>query len=149
MDDDPILLDTNVLLNATAPARPLHESAKRALNDWPNRGVPLCTSGQILREYLVVATRAIEWNGLGLSLSHALENAERLKNRMRFLDETRAAAEKTIELVRSTECLGKQIHDANVVGTALAHGVPRILTQNESHFARFKKWVEIRSLGEV
>jgi len=46
----------------------------------------------VLREYLVVATRSIESNGLGLSLADALANRDMLEARMRFLDETHAVS---------------------------------------------------------
>jgi len=61
-----VLLDTNVLLTATTPALALHEAALEILNAGSDRGA-LVTSGQVLREYLVVATRPVEVNGLGLS----------------------------------------------------------------------------------
>ncbi len=141
-----LLLDTNVLLSATTPARSQHEQALRALNDWPNDGIGICTSGQVLREYLVVATRGLELNGLGLSIADALANRDRLEARMRFLEETHAVAVRLRHLVQSLACTGKQIHDANVVATALAHGVERILTENVGDFAQFAHLVEIVAL---
>ncbi len=145
----PIFVDTNVLLSASAPARGLHQQAFRVLSEWPDEGVSICTSGQVLREYLVVATRSYEVNGLGFSLSEALTNRDRLEARMRFLDETRAVAIRLRELAESASCVGKQIHDANLVATALAHRVERILTDNMTHFARFADVVEIVDLRTV
>ena len=86
--DNKVIVDTNVLISATLPARAQHENALRVLNDWPNQDVRLCTTGQILREYLVVATRPMELNGLSLSAAVASENVAKLKSRMLFLDET-------------------------------------------------------------
>ncbi len=57
MDDEAVLVDTNVLLTATTPARALHTEALEVLNEWPAQGFALCVSGQVFREYLVVATR--------------------------------------------------------------------------------------------
>ncbi|HXV63188.1 MAG TPA: PIN domain-containing protein [Vicinamibacteria bacterium] len=57
MDDRLVLVDTNVLLSASTPARVEHGDALRILNQWPKEEFRLCTSGQILGEYLVVATR--------------------------------------------------------------------------------------------
>lgn len=68
MDDKAVVLDTNVLLSATAPLRPLHRAALVVLNEWPNQGIVLSVSSQVLREYLVVATRPVQANGLGLDL---------------------------------------------------------------------------------
>ncbi len=144
-----ILLDTNVLLSATTPARSLHKPALRALNDWPNDGIDICTSGQLLREYLVVATRGLEINGLGLSIAEALANRDVLEARMRFLEETHAVALRLRQLMQSAACSGKQVHDANVVATALGHGVERILTENTEDFARFGNFVEVVALDDV
>jgi len=68
MDDKAVLVDTNVLLSATAPLRRLHRAALVVLNDWPNQGIDLTASGQVFREYLVVATRPLEVNGLGFGV---------------------------------------------------------------------------------
>jgi len=74
MADDAVLIDTNVLLSATTPARKLHRHALTVLADWPQQGIPLWVSGQALREYLVVATRPADVNGLGLAVEDALAN---------------------------------------------------------------------------
>jgi len=147
MDDRAVLLDTNVLLEATAPARDLHRAAVRVLDEWPNRGIRLCVSGQILREYLVVATRDPEHNGLGLSVTDALANVESFTERCRFLAESREVAQRLRELLRSVDCTGKQIHDANLVATCLAHGVPGLVTANTGDFERFEDRVEMSPLG--
>ena len=117
------------------------------LNDWPNRSIPLCTSGQVLREYLVVATRPAELNGLGLGISKALENVNAIRARLRFLNENRAVLRLRAPL-DDVDCSGKQIHDANVVATALSHGVQRILTSNTQDFERFTALVEVVELDE-
>lgn len=142
-DADSILLDTNVLLDATTPARDLHAAAKTVLDEWPNRGVRLCVSGQILREYLVVATRDAAHNGLGLSVADSLANVSAFTGRCRFLAEGPDVAERLREMLREVSCSGKQIHDANVVATALTHGVPRLVTANAADFERFGELVEV------
>jgi predicted nucleic acid-binding protein len=89
MDDNAVIVDTNVLLSATAPLRPLHRAALAVLNDWPNQGIPLTASRQILREYLAVATRPVEANGLNLGTSEALANIKAFRGRIRLLAEWR------------------------------------------------------------
>ncbi len=143
-----VFIDTNVLLTATSPQRALHAHAVRVLNDWPNRGIPLCTSGQVLREYLVVATRPAELNGLGLGTSKALENVNAIRARVRFLNENRAVFARLRALLDDVDCSGEQIHNANVVATALCHGVQRILTSNTQDFERFTALVEVVELDE-
>jgi len=142
-----VLLDTNVLLDATTPARDLHRAARRVLDEWPNRGIQLCVSGQILREYLAVATRNAEVNGLGLAVEDALANVAAFKGRCRFLNEDREVAERLYDLLDDVACSGKQVHDANVVATCLVHGVPAIVTANTGDFGRFGGRVEVTPLG--
>ena len=148
MDDRSVLLDTNVLLEATAPARDLHRQALGVFDHWPNRGVRLCVSGQVLREYLVVATRDEAVNGLGLAVADALANVASFADRCRFPPETRAVATRLRQLLRDVECSGKQIHDANLVATGLVHGVTALVTANAQDFERFGSLVTVRRLGE-
>ncbi len=126
-----------------------YQNGLRVLNDWPNQGVRLCTTGQILREYLVVATRPVEQNGLSLSAAVASENVAKLRGRMLFCDETRAVFTRLQELMAEVGFTGKQVHDANVVATALTHGVSSVVTANTAHFERFTPLVEILNLDDV
>ena len=38
---------------------------------------------------------------------------------------------------------GRQVHDANIVATMLAHGERRLLTFNEADFRRFDSLIDI------
>lgn len=141
-----IFLDTNILLAASAPARASHERALEVLNAWPNDGVKLTLSGQIVREYLVVATRPTSLNGLGLKLEDALSNCQAIVARCQVLDETKAVSEKLQEIARETSTSGKQLHDANLVATAVVHGIFDILTQNIEDFRRFAPMIKLVAL---
>lgn len=149
MDDRAVLIDTNVLLSATAPLRPLHSVAIAVLNDWPNQGSILATTSQVLREYLVVATRPVEVNGLGLSVADALANVVAFRGRMRLLADGEPVWDRLRAPVEAHGCLGKQIHDANVVATALTSGVGRVVTANVSDFTRFGPEIEIIDLAAL
>ena len=59
--------------------------ALAALNDWPAAGTVLYASGQVLREYMVVATRGLEQNGLGLNREDALADVAEFRSRLRVL----------------------------------------------------------------
>lgn len=139
-----VLVDTNILLTATTPSRPLHQKAQTL---FTTQGRELCTSGQILREYLVVATRAQAQNGLGLAPSDALDNAGVFARRMRFLDEKRPVLRRLEALLREAPCRGKQVHDANVVATALAHGVGAVITENVEDFHRWERFPTVLNLA--
>ena len=142
-----VLVDTNVLLSASQASRPHHLEALRVLNDWPNQAKRLCTCGQILREYLVVATRPQENNGLGLALDDALLNVAAIRQRMLLLEENAGAVALLHELLQEVRCHGKQIHDVNLVALALYHRVGSIVTANVADFLRFKDHITVLKLG--
>ena len=71
-----------------------------------------------------------------------------IRARLRFLNENRAVFARLRALLDDVNCSGKQIHDANVVATALSHGVQRILTSNTQDFERFTTLVEVLELDE-
>jgi len=147
---DRIVVDTNVLLAATDRSRAEHQEALAVLNDWPRQGTVLYASGQILREYLGVATRPTAQNGLGLDRTDALANVHAIRGRVQFLAEDGKVSDRLLALVAEVPCGGKQIHDANVVATMLVHGVESLVTLNVADFARFGKHVQLIGLtGEA
>lgn len=143
---DRVFLDSNVLLAATDHTRSAHAAAVAALEQWPAAGTTLYASGQVLREYLVVATRPVEVNGLGLSSREAWSNAAALRARLRLLDEDVAVNQRLLEIGGTTEIVGKQIHDANLVATMLVHGLDTLATDNLQHFARYRDLVTVLPL---
>lgn len=145
---DRVILDTNVLLAASDLARADHQDALASLNVWPASGVSLYTSGQILREYLAVATRPVDDNGLGMARPTAVANVRELRARLHLLAEDGKVAGRLLKVLDEVECAGKQIHDANVVATMLVHGVDTIATSNFKDFAKFGGHVRVIGLSE-
>lgn len=137
------MLDTNVLLTATEPGRRGHAQALALLTADTRLGV----SPQIMREYLSVATRPQSENGMGLRPEAAAANASSFLERCDLLAETVAVVQRLLALLPVGPTLGRQVHDANIVATALAHGVHRIVTDNVRHFARFADLIEIVPLA--
>jgi predicted nucleic acid-binding protein len=146
---DRALLDTNVLLAATDEGRSEHAKSLAALERWPALGTALYTSGQVLREYLVVSTRPVDLNGLGLDRRDALLNARTFRGRLRLLEETSKTLDTLFELLGEIDCSGKQIHDANLVATALAHGIEAIVTLNVDDLSRFEARVRVIDLAST
>ena len=140
------MLDTNVLLAATDEGRAEHRDALMILNEWAAGGTTLCTSGQILREYLAVATRPAENNGLGLKSADAVSNVRAFRERTAFLAEDARVADRLQGLLTDVACGGKQVHDANVIATMLAHGVDTVVTMKAEDFARFERYVTLIKL---
>lgn len=131
---DVLFLDTNVLLTATDKSRAFHEDARWLLGVAAFRGIHLALSGQILREYLVVATREQEANGLGLGIEDALVNVNAFRERAILYEENEAATRRMIDLVASRQGRGKHVHDLQVAATFLAHGGDYLVTENINDF---------------
>ena len=122
---------------------------RRSFLPGPNRhGLRLAVSGQILREYLVVATRPVDVNGLGLDVRDATANVSEFLRRLDLYDETEAVSERLCRLARIHDLRGKRIHDANIVATMMAHGIRALVTQNLEDFAPFDE-IAIVGMTEV
>lgn len=128
-----LLVDTNVLLEATDEKRRFHDACVELLEKHPR----LRISSQVIREYLVVATRPAEANGLGLAVADALSNVREFRRTLRLLPEERPILPAFLALLDEIPCQGKRIHDAHLVATALAHRVQTIVTLNAEDFEPF------------
>lgn len=64
----------------------------------------------------------------------------------RVADETSQVTGELLTLIGPGLAAGKQVHDANIVATCLAYGIPRLLTHNLSDFGRFASHLTIKSL---
>ena len=135
--DSTIFLDTNILLAATDRSRTGHGAARDIFERGGAAGMRLATSGQILREYLSVATRPMSVNGLGLSAPDALSNVEVFRTRVVLLSEDEAVSKMLAGLVERHVVTGKRVHDANIVATMLVHGTDILATENIGDFESF------------
>ena len=142
-----VFVDTNVLLSATDESRSHHQEACRVIAESGTRGVHLAASGQILCEYLVVATRPVEVNGLGLAVADATANLDQFLRHLHLHDETEAVARRLRDLGLSQGLRGKRFHDANIVATMAAHGIRTLVTENEDDFTAFDEIETISITG--
>ena len=136
---DILFLDTNVLLAATVTGRKEHNDSIAILATAIERGIHLATSGQILREYLVVGTRPTDRNGLDLSVGRAVHNVDQFLKVLVLYHETEAVTKNLLSLVTSFDVSGKRIHDANIVALMGAHNIPTLVTLNQSDFVQFDR----------
>lgn len=139
-----VVVDTNVLLAATDLSRASCAAATKLLTEDERR---LAITPQIVREYVAVATRPVDVNGLGLGVADAVANVAQFLDDMELLREDAATTRLLLELIGPMAAVGRQVHDANVVAVAMAHGAAAIVTDNASHFARFAELVTIEKLG--
>ncbi len=119
------------------------------LNEWASRGTALYASGQIVREYLSVATRPVDRNGLGLKQAAALANIRALCARASLLAEDVNVADRLLNVLDDVPCSGKRVHDANLVATMLVHGVESLITLNAAGFSRFEQHIMLIPLSAV
>jgi predicted nucleic acid-binding protein len=134
-------VDTNVLVYATARSAPFRDRARAALARLA-AGEPLSVSRQILHEYIAVMTRQQTW-GKALTLAEATADAASFVRRFTVLEDGSAVWDQLMELSRRNSFGGRQVHDANLVATMLAHGERRLLTFNEAGFRRFAPLIAV------
>jgi len=134
-------VDTNILVHATAAGSPFHTRAREALARLAANG-PLAISQQVLREYLAVTTRPQVW-AKPLTLAEALADTDSFSRRFTILEDGLPVWDQLASLGRGFSFGGRQVHDANIVATMLAHGETRLLTFNDADFRRFSSVIEI------
>ena len=135
---DRVMLDANLLLRVTAPADPRHRTALNAVAKLEAAGAECVTATQALCEFWVVATRpAGSPNGFGRTIAQADVGLRRLETQFTFLEDPPTTRDVWRRLVRDRGVAGKPAHDARLAATAIAAGVPAVLTFNVGDFARF------------
>ena len=140
-----MFVDTNVLVAARAAKVPDRQVAVDALSR-ERRTEVLRISRQVIREYLAVVTRPQTWAS-PLPMAEALLDVDRYASAFEILEDGQAVMDMLASLCREVPVAGKQVHDANIVATMLAHGERRLLTFNVKDFRRFGHRVELVALG--
>lgn len=143
-----LFIDTNVLLTATDESRSHFDTVRRLFVAAFRTGFHLGLNGQIMREYLVVSTRAQEINGLGLSSEEAIENIEEFRRRVTLFEEREAVTGHLVQLARRHGLSGKRIHDANIVATMLTYKITKLVTENTNDFTDFSE-IQVLDLNKV
>jgi predicted nucleic acid-binding protein len=131
------LLDTNVLTRSAQPRHPMCQVAVDAVAFLHAQGDPLCLVPQVLYEFWVVATRPVAENGLGLGVSGARVELDRLKELFDVLPDTPRIFPEWERLVAQHQVSGKNAHDARLVAAMHTHGVRQLLTFNVEDFRRY------------
>ena len=140
-----MFVDTNVLVVARSAQAPNRQAALDALSrERQSEGLKI--SRQVIREYLAVVTRPQTWAS-PLSMAEALADVGRYASAFEILVDGQAVMAMLASLCREEPVGGKQVHDANIVATMLAHGERRLLTFNVKDFRRFGQRVELVALG--
>ena len=137
-----MFVDTNVLVYARFQTAPHHQIARDAIQRAAHETDSLAISRQIIREYLAVVTRPQDWSRPIPSQNASIE-VDRLLTTFEILEDFPQVTDILLQLCRETPVGGRQIHDANIVATMLAHGEHQLLTFNSADFQRFADSIEI------
>jgi predicted nucleic acid-binding protein len=149
MDDErQVFLDTNILVRANVSTAPLHSEITTALEKLRRRGTKLWISQQVLREYAATVTRP-------QTFMQPMD-APRVAVRLRYFQSNFSVAQDSaflmgylLYLLDTIPMGGKQVHDANIVATMQAYGIPQLFTLNTEDFVRFTGLVRLLTLAEI
>lgn len=137
-----MFIDTNILVSARSVDNPHHDAAVSLLEHAFRGREPLRISRQIIREYLAVVTRPQTWMA-PLTPDEAIDDVSRMFRDFEILEDGQAVTDQLLALLREIPAGGRQIHDANIVATMLAHGERRLLTFNTADFRRYADLIEL------
>lgn len=145
-DVNPLFIDTNVLVYASVAGAPHHETALEVLDSAYRAGRPLWISRQVVREFIAVRSRAqlfVDPSPMEL----LVQRVAYFRERFEIADDTASVTDELMGLMNCFPIGGKQVHDANIVATMLAYGIPSLLTHNVKDFRRYEKRIEIIALA--
>ncbi len=142
MAADPAFVDTNVLVYASQKRSAFNAQATAALDRARQEHLELWISRQILREYLATVTRP-QHDAPPLPIAEALADVDRLSRTLNIAEDGPEVFSELCGLLGRVAVGGKQVHDANIVATMLAYGIPRLFTFNEADFRRFVPLIEV------
>jgi len=129
-----ICLDTNILLDATDEGRLFHKKALGVFSLLPPSGADLLLATQVIREYVVAATRPEENNGLGLSVEDAVNNVIEFRTQSKVIPESGPSCDTMLEWSVRLQVAGKKLHDLQILATAWQAGAQILLTSNVADF---------------
>lgn len=140
-----VFVDTNVLLRATVSQFPLHEQARKLVNEQLEAGAELWISRQVIREYIAQTTRPQSF--MNPMTGEQIEaQVKAMRALFKIADDTEPVMTQLVALIKTFPTGGKQVHDANIVATMLAYGIPTLLTTNLEDMRRFASKVSIVAL---
>ena len=145
MAADPVFVDTNTLVYARVAVSPWHAAAVTKLDDLNAAGHPLWVSRQILREYLAALTKPGTVT-VPLPITALVADVQSFELRFFMAEDGPAVTTRLLNLLTAVVCGGKQVHDANIVATMLAHGIANLLTHNVADFNRFSAYITVLPL---
>jgi len=140
-----VMVDTNIWVFVSTTRSPLHLSAVEMIRDLRLAGMELCTSRQILREYASALTRPQRFS-TAIPSSVVSGNVSKLARQLTVVEDGPHVFAEWLNLLQTHPTGGKQVHDANITATMIAHGIYHLLTDNTADFQRFSSIIAIHPL---
>ena len=137
-------VDTNILLRALLTEMDSHAKADELLKRVLREDAELWISGQVIREFIVQATHPKTLK-VPLTISEVIHEIHIVEQLFQVADETSAVRTMLLSLLQTFPTQGKQVHDANIVATMLAHEINTLLTFNIEDFKRFTEKIKLIS----
>lgn len=144
IQDARAFVDTNVLLRLMMPQLAGHLQAEALMARMWQEGVELWISRQVIREYLVQVTNPVAFSP-SLTVQQVMDQIEAIQFLFIVADETQSVTDELLSLLQQYPTRGKQIHDANIVATMLAHEIRTLLTLNVADMKRFTSKITLIS----
>ena len=110
--DDPVFVDTNVLVYANTVRSPLHIRAQLALQDLSASAIPLWISRQILREYLATLSRPQTFSA-PMAPAALVADVVRFQTQFLIAEDGPLVTSNPLGLLSTYFFGGKQVHDAS------------------------------------
>ena len=140
--DDPVFVDTHVLVYANTVRSPLHIRAQLALQDRSASAIPLWISRQIQREYLATLSRPQTFSA-PVTPAALVADVVRFQTQFLIAEDGPLVTSNLLGLLSTYSFGGKQVHDANIVATMQVQAIRQILTNNVADFFRFGSLITV------
>ncbi len=141
-EDKRIFVDTNVLIYANYSGISFQTQARNKLRWCVNNNFDIWICRQIIREFLVYATR-YNFEGEKMRIKEFLNPIFENLEQYQIIEDSNATTTNLQILIEKHDLSGKKIHDANIVATMLSCNITKLLTNNVKDFERFKDVIEI------
>ncbi|MFM7370994.1 MAG: type II toxin-antitoxin system VapC family toxin, partial [Sphaerospermopsis kisseleviana] len=115
------LLDTNIILRFANSQSQEYNLIRNTISEILLRGGQCFITSQVIIEFWVVATRPVNVNGLGWTVSQTTQAVQMLINQFDLLAETPDVFSIWLNLVTTYNISGKRTHDISTQAKLIAH----------------------------
>ncbi len=141
-EDRRVFIDTNILIYANFTDITFKEQARTKLHWFLQNNYNLWISRQVIREFLVYATR-YNFENDKIDIKTVIDTIFINFQQYTIANDIGGVSENLKYLIKKYNLSGKKIHDANIVATMQAFNITKLVTHNVKDFQRFAEYIEI------